>query len=240
MEFTQIVDVQATNDVDIGRKVRAIKRIAAEPIEDEPDGGDKPEDPLPPSTPAPVPYFDIGDATGSPGTTVEVVVEGGCLPKMYGFHCGGGVGLQLEDRSGYGKFKAIGATLGPYLRRYLKDEGAIHDEPDHQHDHFFSRFNFYDGKTRKALPEEWWEFVVGLISIDQKRVLDPIPIPEGTHLFSLKIEILAGTPLGIYALTCMDEWYYTSSRQRRRKFEWSLGGQGFTKLETFPGKITVR
>ena len=29
MEFTQTVNVEATNDVEIGRKVRAIKRIAS-------------------------------------------------------------------------------------------------------------------------------------------------------------------------------------------------------------------
>ena len=34
MEFTQTVNVEATNDVEIGRKVRAIKRIAAEPIDE--------------------------------------------------------------------------------------------------------------------------------------------------------------------------------------------------------------
>lgn len=242
MEFTQTVNVQATNDVEIGRKVRAIKSIAAEAavvVEDgpEPDAPGR-DEPAPPSD-ALVPYFDVGEATGKAGETVEIEVEAGCTRKMHGFHIGGGCGLQLEDRSGYGKFKAIGAKLGPYLRRYLKDAGAIHMEPEHVHDHFFSRFNFYDWDVQRALPEVWWEFVVGMFSLDQKSSLEPVEIPSGTHLFTLYIEILAHTPRGSYELTCKDEWYYKQARQRRRKFEWSFGKDPSTKIETFPGKITV-
>ena len=240
MEFEQIVKVQAYNDAEISRKVRMIRRIAAEPIDG--DGQpDKPTDQLPPPTlPAPVPYFDVGNAIGKAGETVEILVEAYCPDPMTGFHIGGGVGLTSEPRSGYGKFRALGATLGPYLRRYLKDEGATHNEPNHVHDHFFSIFNFYDWEVGKAYPEEWWEFVVGMFSIDQARTLEAIQIPSGTHLFTLRIEILDGTPAGEYELTCLDEHYYTHERYRRRKFEFSGPGKGFTKIETFPGKITVR
>lgn len=241
MEFTQTVNVQANNDVEIGRKVREIKRIAAEPAEvAEPDGSDKPADPsLPSNPPAPVPYFDIGEATGIAGQTVKIVVEAGCQHEMTGFHVAGGVGLIEEvQRSGYGKFRALGARLGPYLRRYLKSQDVIHDEPDHVEDHFLSIFNFVDWSS-KALPEEWWEFAVGLLSIDQKRMLDPISVPAGTHLFTLEILILPDTARGVYELTCEDERYYTQSRRRRRDLTWTYSPLGFTKVETFPGKITV-
>ena len=189
--------------------------------------------------PARTPYFDVGEATGKPGETVDIVVEAGCVHPMSGFHIGGGVGKTEEERSGYGKFKAVGAFLGPYLKRYLKDEGAIHDQPDHIHDHFFSTFQFMGWDNVGALPEEWWEFAVGLFSIDQARTLPPVPIPSGTHLFTLRIHIQSTTPPGVYELTCKDEWYYLNSRIRRRDFEYTYDPQGFTHIETFGGKITV-
>ena len=197
--------------------------------------------PAPPVRPPParIPYFDVGEAKGKPGETVDIVVEAGCVHPMSGFHIGGGVGKTDEERSGYGKFKAVGAFLGPYLKRYLKDEGAIHDQPDHAHDHFFSTFQFMDWDTAGALPEEWWEFAVGLFSIDQARKLPPVPIPSGIHLFTLQIQILSTTAPGEYDLTCLDEWYYRNSRIRRRDFEWAYAPQGFTHIETFGGKITV-
>ena len=195
----------------------------------------------PVAPPARVPYFDVGEATGEPGETVGIVVEAGCIHPMSGFHIGGGVGLNpAEPRSGYGKFEAIGVKLGPYLRRYLKDEGAIHDQPDHVHDHFFSTFQFMDWDHAGALPEEWWEFALGLFSIDQARTLPPVPIPSGTHLFTLQIQILPTTAPGEYELTCKDEWYYLKSRIRRRNLEYTGEGQGFTKIETFGGKIIVK
>lgn len=202
---------------------------------------DEPDPPRIPATPTKerIPYFDIGDATGKPGTTVDVLVEGGCLHPMTGFHACGGAGKTDEARSGYGNFRATGVTLGPFLRRHLKDQGAIHDEPDHVHDHFWSRFQFFDW-SKRALPEEWWEFAFALFSIDQKRTLEPFSIPSGTHLFTLHIEIILGTKPGVYELTCLDEHYYLNSRLRRRDLEYTYKPQGFTKVETFGGKLTVQ
>lgn len=241
MEFLQTVNVQATNDVEIGRKVRAIKRIAAEPIEtNEPtDEEDKPADPPPPSPPpAPVPYFEIGEATGKPGETVTVPVRAGCQYPMDGFHLIGGVGLLPEERSGYGKFRAFGVELGALLTQYLTAKDMIHDKPDHEEEHFFSTFNFVDWKQR-ALPEEWWQYGFALLSIDQKRLLKPFPLPHDTELFRLKIEILPNTQPGVYKLTCKDKWYYTQSNRWRRDITYTYSPQGFTKVDTFPGKITV-
>ncbi len=187
------------------------------------------------------PYFDIGEATGKPGETVDIVVEAGCPEPMSGFHIGGGVGLlPADERSGYGKFKAVGVILGPFMRNYLKDEGIIHDSPGHQHDHFWSIFQFIPWDPNRALPEEWWEYGMSTFSIDLKEPpLPSIPIPGGTKLFTLKIEILSGTPSGEYVLTCRDEWYYTHTYQRRRDFMFTNERQGITKVETFGGKLTV-
>jgi len=203
LEFLQTVNVQATNDVEIGRKVRAIKRIAAEPIENgqPPDGGDKP-------TAAPVPYFDIGEATGKPGETVGIPVEAGCLNPVTGYHIAGGVGLDSKvPGGGYGKFRAVGTTLGRYLAEYFESQGLSN------HQDFFQ---FASWESHRALPEEWWESFIGFYSIAQKKHLPPVVIPSGTHLFTLQIEILPNTAPGEYELTCKDEYYYTHDRQRRR------------------------
>lgn len=205
-----------------------------------PDPQAPPLPPPPPDTPARIPYFDIGDAEGKPGETVEIFVQAGCAHPMNGFHIGGGVGfLPNVERSGYGKFKAIGTKLGPFLRGYLKAQDVLHDEPFHQHEHFWSDFQFVTWEGDGALPEEFWEFAVGFFSLDQVRMVPPIPIPAGTDLFSLEIEILDGTPEGQYVLTCADEHYYTNSRARRRDYTWTYSPQGFTKIETFPGLLRV-
>lgn len=216
------------------------------PISPPHGGGDSPSDPTPPpppaDPPAPVrtPYFDIGDGEGKPGDQVEIFVQAGCVHPMTGFHIGGGVGLLPNvERSGYGKFKAIGTNLGPFLRGYLKAQDVLHDEPFHQHEHFWSDFQFVDWEVEKALPEEFWEFAVGFFSLDQVRMVPPIPIPAGTDLFSVFIEILEGTPEGQYVLTCADEHYFTDERARRRDYTWTYSPQGFTKIETFPGLLRV-
>lgn len=239
MEFEQLVTVQATNDVEIGRKVREIKRIAAEPIAEPPKEDEAPADP--PPDPAPVPYFDIGDAAGKAGETVEIVVEAGCLHPMTGWDIGGGVGLLGDPRTaGYGMFRAVGAKLGPFLSRYLKVQDAhLHDKGDEVGQHYFSRFHFTDWDNDGALPEEWWRFTVGLFSLEHQVTLEPIPIPIGTHLFTLMIEIHASTRPGEYELTCKDEWYYRQQHKRRVDFSWTYSPQGFTKIETFPGKLFV-
>jgi len=190
--------------------------------------------------PARTPYFDVGEAKGAPGDIVDIVVEAGCLYPMSGFHIGGGVGKTEEERSGYGKFVASGAVLGPYLQRYLKaDDAKRHNSPDEVGDHYFSTFKFMDWDHAGALPEEWWEFVLGLFSLEHEATLPPVPIPAGTHLFTLRIVILPTTPPGVYELTCRDEWYYLNSRIRRRDFTYTNDEQGFTNIETFGGKITV-
>ncbi len=207
-------------------------------LNEETDGVGEPPPP-PPPPPFRRPYFDVGNASGKPGDTVDILVEAGCPLPMTGFHFAGGAGKTDAPRSGYGLFRAKGAVLGPFLRGYLKDAGAIHDEPLHQHDHFFSMFTFYNWDDQRALPEEWIEFIVSLFSIDQARMLGAVPIPSGTHLFTLKLEILPGTPSGEYDLTCEDEHYYTVSRVRLRDIEFSSKGQPYTNVECFGGKITV-
>lgn len=201
------------------------------------------EPPAPPTSP-PAPYFSVGEASGAPGSTVMIDVEAGCLEPMTGFHIGGGCGVTSAERSGYGKFRAIGARLGPYLRDHLKAEDAIHDEPGHVHDHYFSKFVFVQWEPQAALPqaalpEVWWEFFVGFFSLDQERGIPAITIPSGTLLFTLELEILATTKPGEYLLTMRDEYYYTSSHQRRRDFTFTGPGQGYTALETYEGKLTV-
>lgn len=238
MEFLQTVNVQAYNDAEIGRKVREIKRIAAEPIDE--DGDDEEEEPPPPTES--LPYFDIGEATGKAGKVVRLPVEGGCHFEQSGFEIGGGVGKLDVARSGYGLFEAVGVTLGPFLRGYLEAEDAIHDEPNHQHDHFWSVFQFVKRGVAPSnpLPEEWWRFAMGFFSIDQKRNIPPTWIPEGTEILTLHVKILDGTAPGEYEVTCKNEWYYTNAKIRRKKFEFVGGGdRKIRKIETFPGKITV-
>lgn len=197
----------------------------------------------PPIQPPPArkPYFDVGDATGAPGETVEVIVEAGCLFPITGFHIGGGVGITSEPRSGYGKFRAVGVKLGPFLSRYLKaKDDKLHASPDEVGDHYFSRFQFMDWSTNAALPEEWWEFLVGFFSLEHQATLGATHIPVGTNLFTVMIDIHASTRPGKYELTCKDEWYYLNSRIRRRDFTYTDANQGITKVETFGGVLTVK
>lgn len=190
------------------------------------------EPPVQPQPPVvPVPYFDVGDATGAPGETVDVIVEAGCAHPISGFHIGGGVGLDLAPGAGYGKFKAVGAILGSYLTGYLGAQMGLTD--------FWRVFQFASWESHKALPEEWWEYHIGFFSIAQEKIAPPVPIPAGTELFTLQIEILPTTSPGEYELTCKDEYYYTHARQRRRDFMYNYSPQGFTKVETFGGKLTV-
>lgn len=208
-----------------------------------PDGGSPIPDPLPPSLPAP--YFDIGEATGKAGETVSLSVEGRCRFLVNGFHIGGGCGKLDVERSGYGLFEAVGVKLGAFLRGYLKAKDLIHDEPMHQHDHFWSVFQMAKWDPSKALPEEWWDFAIGFFSLDQERSAPPTTIPSGTELFTLEVKILPGTAPGEYDVTCRDEWYYTRSHQRRRDFLYTtdrdseFASGGITKLELGGGKIVV-
>ncbi len=210
-----------------------------------PNGGTpSPIDPLPPSLPAP--YFDIGEATGKAGETVSLSVEGGCRFPITGFQIGGGVGIRpFAERNGYGRFEAIGTKLGAFLRAYLKAEDMLHDEPMHQHDHFWSIFQMAKGRPHRALPEEWWSFALGFFSIDQERQVPPTTIPSGTELFTLEIKILEGAEPGKYDVTCLDEWYYTQSHQRRLDLMFTantdspFASGGVTKLELGGGIIRV-
>ena len=224
------------------------------PVIPPPGGGGSGPDPQPivPAPPPPpkvrVPYFDIGDGEGKPGDTVDIVVEAGCVHEINGFHIGGGCGLLPNvERSGYGKFMAVSADLGPFLRGYLEDNGLIHNEPFHKHDHFWSGFQWVDWETKSALPEEFWELAVGFFSIDQKvGGIPPVAIPGGTELFTVHIQILPGTPEGQYELTCKDEHYYSQSRQRPRDYLFTanrdseFASGGVTDIETFSGKLRVK
>lgn len=219
----------------------AIQREAVQLVGLLAEARSEPQPPLIPVTPPTerIPYFDVGDVTGVPGETVYVRVEGGCLHPITGFHACGGGGKTDKPRSGYGNSRVTGVILGPFLRRHLKEQGAIHDEPDHLHNHYWSRFQFFDWETHHPLPEEWWEFAIGFFSLDQKRTVEPLAIPSGTHLFTLHIEILKDTKPGVYELTCLDEHYYLNSRVKRRDLEYTYSTQGFTKVETYGGKLTV-
>jgi len=219
-----------------------VEGIIPEPAPPEPPVVQPPLIPVQlPPPPARTPYFDVGEATGKPGETVDIIVEAGCLYPMTGFHIGGGVGkTEAAERSGYGKFEALGVILGPYLHRYLKDQDVkFHDSKDRVEDHYFSTFQFMDWDHAGALPEEWWEFALLFFSVGHETTFPPIPIPGGTHLFTLQIQILPTTAPGVYELTCKDEWYYLNSRIRRRDFTYTNDEQGFTNIETFGGKITV-
>lgn len=204
------------------------------------------EDPLPappPPEPAPVkkPYFSIGSAVGKAGETVSLSIEGGCRFPMNGFHIGGGVGLRpFIEKDGYGRFEATGVKLGPFLRAYLEDEGLIHNEPLHQHDHFWSVFQMAKWEPHNALPEEWWDYSIGFFSLDEKAQAPPTTIPSGTELFTLEVKILPSTAPGEYEVTCKDEWYYTQTHQMRRDFLYTTAtGSGTTKLNLAGGKIVV-
>ncbi len=239
-----IVTVYGRDHAEFGRKVEAIDAIARTPQELPPG----PIDPHPPVLPPiglppiikppptiPKPYFDIGDATGKPGDVVELSVEGGCRFPMRGYHIGGGLG-------GYGKFEAVGAKLGPFLTNYLEAEGMVHDEPNHQHEHFWSIFQMAQ-KKNGAHPTEWWEYAIGFFSLGQERIVPPTTIPSGTLIFTLQVRILAETPPGKYPFTCEDEHYFTTNRQRRRDFLYTtdsdVSRSGITKLELTGGTITV-
>lgn len=207
-----------------------------------PDGGTpNPIDHLPPS----LPYFDIGDATGKAGETVSLSVEGGCRFPINGFHIGGGCGKLDVPRSGYGLFEVVGVKLGAFLRAYLKAEDMLHDEPMHQHDHFWSIFQMAKARPHRALPEEWWSFALGFFSIDQERQVPPTTIPSGTELFTLEVKILEGTEPGEYDVTCLDKHYFTQSHRRRLDLMFTantdspFASGGVTKLELGGGKITV-
>lgn len=195
-----------------------------------------PVDPVDPPVLAPTPYFDVGNATGKPRDTVTVSVEAGCAHHIDGFHIGGGVGKTSTDRSGYGKFRAVGVELGDYLKNYFTARGGYNDNGTPK---FFNEFQFIDWDTHKALPEEFWEYGLGFWSTGSAEQYEPIPIPAGTKLFSVKIEILPGTPPGEYELTCKDNHYYTQDRIKRRNYEYTYKPQGFTAIECFSGKLTV-
>lgn len=183
-----------------------------------------------------VPYFDVGNATGKPGETVSVSVEAWCPHHIDGFHIGGGVGKTDEPRSGYGKFRAVGVELGDYLKNYFTARGGYNDDGIPK---FFNEFQFIDWYTHQALPEEFWEYGLGFWSTGSAEQYEPIPIPAGTKLFSVKIEIFPGTPPGEYELTCKDNHYYTQDRIKRRNYEYTYKPQGFTAIECFSGKLTV-
>lgn len=113
MEFTQIVNVQATNDVDIGRKVRAIKRLAAEPIdepavdeqEDVPDVDEKPPTPV---ITRPWGQMDVSEVTGKRGETVEVELRGETDSPVQGWVAA--IGYESNH------FEFLDVHFGPFLK----------------------------------------------------------------------------------------------------------------------------
>lgn len=249
MKTDILVTVVAPDTMGLAKKIETIEELAAAgiPPVDTPAG--PPIDrPGPPSVKKP--YFDIGDGEGKPGDVVELVVEAGCRYLTNGFHIGGGVGLLPSiPRSGYNKFKAVGVELGSYLTSYFKSVGGIEKVQDGAGvkwvDNYWSIFQFVATDPHRSLPEEWWEYSVGFFSISKEKTWDPVVIPSGTGLFTLKVEILPDTEPGEYLVTCRDEHYYTNSRPRRRDFLFTAGRDsefargGITKLELFGGKITV-
>lgn len=253
------VQLDASNPQEVAEALTALRGPRIDPSAPAPDSPLDPnapttEDSRPPEAPIPIPaappavrtpYFDVGKATGKAGESVWVTVDAGCLYHMDGFHIGGGVGLLLVNgapvlRASYGKFRATQVRIGDYLAKQLAAQEVIHtmENAGHEHDHYWSSFQFFDAKKR-PLPEEFWEFALAGFSIDQRRTIEPFTIPSGTELFQLKIEILPGTEPGEYLLTCADERYYTQSHQRRRDYTYTFKPQGFTKIDTYPGKLTV-
>ncbi len=242
MNSDVIVTVHGQDSADFGRKVEAIDAIARAPQE-MPPGPVVPPIILPPIEPPvpepPKPYFDVGDGSGKPGDTVELIVEAGCRFQTNGFHIGGGCGVLPGDpKSGYGRFEATGATIGQFLTDYFKTHGLIddHDGGENYH-HDFQMVKF---DPERALPEEWWQYTVLFFSLNPQLQAPPTEIPSGTELFTVKIKILPGTPAGEYTVTCLDEYYYTHSRPRRR--DWMFTGKvsgGYTKLDLRGGVITV-
>lgn len=240
-----VVKVHGRNATDLGQKIAAIDSLARTPAAVVDLPVDIPG--VPPSVDVPdldppvlvAPYFDLGDATGKAGEIVELSVEGGCRFPMRGFHVGGGL-------AGYGKFEAVGFKLGPLLRAYLKSEDMIHDEPAHQHDHYWSMFQMARHDPHGALPTEWWDLGLGFFSLGEARGGVPsTTIPSGTEIFTLQVKILPETAPGEYDLSCLDVTYYTQSRHRRRDFLFMVDTEsefrrgGITKLELSGGKITV-
>lgn len=188
----------------------------------------------PPTEPPPTtrqPYFDLEDAEGKAGDIIPIRMIGGCRHPVNGFHIGGGL-------SGYGKFEAQSAQLGPFLQAYL-DANSLGDA-------YWSIFQMVRWDENKALPEEWWEYAMSTFSISQRSApLAPIQIPVDTWLFTLHVKILEVTDPGVYHLTCKDEEYYTNSHQRRRDFLYTtdkdseFASGGVTKVDCKGGKITV-
>ncbi len=208
------------------------KQVAAPPGS---QPGKPPEEP-PPTTRQP--YFDIGDGQGRAGDIVRIPVFGGCRLRINGFHIGGGVGKTDEDRSGYGKFEAVGADLGIFLLDYLTANNLQQS--------YWADFEMVKHEPHGALPEEWWQYAMAFFSIDQaKAPLPPIQIPVDTLLLTLRIKILDGTPPGDYELTCKDEHHY--SREKRRRKDWlyttdtdsPLASGGVTQVDLQGGKLTV-
>lgn len=247
MKTDIVVTVVAPDTGSLAEKIDAIEKVAAAAARPS-DPPDK-EDPVEPPA-LRKPYFDIGDATGKAGDVVEIVVEAGCRHHTNGFHIGGGVGKTDEERSGYGKFEAVGVKLGKYLHDYFKSQGLIVTTNNQEVDEYWSIFQFlkyapHADHKGNPLPEEWWEYAVGFFSMQQERTVEPIQIPSGTELFTLSIRILPSTAPGEYELTCLDEHYYTTSRHRRRDFMFTAGREsefsrgGITHVDLFGGKITV-
>lgn len=250
MKTDIVVTVLAPDSIGLARKIESIEAIASVGV---PPSVDPPIDPPidPPVDPPSVvkPYFDIGDASGKPGDIVELVVEAGCRYLTNGFHIGGGCGKQNEPRSGYGMFEAVGVDLGDYLTAYLKSVGGIEKVQDGAGerwvDNYWSIFQMVRHDPNRALPEEWWEYAMAFFSMSKEENWDPIVIPSGTELFTLKVRILPGTQPGEYEVTCKDEHYWVHSRPRRRDFLFTanrdseFASGGITKLELFGGKITV-
>lgn len=85
METEVIVTVQATNDVELARKVRAIRRIAAEPIELPAPAATEETAPPPAVAARPTGLIDVGEAAGKRGEDVRVQVRGHCDTPVMGF-----------------------------------------------------------------------------------------------------------------------------------------------------------
>ncbi len=250
MKTDIVVTVVAPDTMGLARKIETIEGLAAAGIPPEVDPPGIPNIPDPPTPPVlQAPYFDIGDAVGKPGDIVELVVEAGCRYLTNGFHIGGGCGKQDEPRSGYKMFEAVGVDLGPYLTAYLKSVGGIEKVNDATGekwvDNYWSLFQMAKHDPNRALPEEWWEYAMAFFSMGKRENWDPIIIPSGTELFTLKVKILDDTAPGVYEVTCKDEHYWVHARPRRRDFLFTAGRDsefasgGITKLELFGGTITV-
>lgn len=217
MKSDIVVTVEAPGPERFGQKVAMIEKLAAPPVSATPPVGLPTVRPVPAEPIVKKPYFLVGQATGAPGSIVEVPVFGGCTGSMLGFHIGGGCGDWDTIPTGF--------VLSDFLAGYLLNYRPLEE------------FH-YLGKD-SAIPEAFWECYLGFFSVAGETMIPPIPIPSGTELFRITFKIASNATPGELTLSCKDQFYYTHSNSRRRDYEYANDRQGYTDIDCIGGKIIV-